>query len=207
MTMVYTVVPKSAAQHLHPGDRIVARRASSRTSPNSSDVRVVGTQDSDSDAGPPRRAPLNVGDEHPADAVLRSAEPRVHVQRFRGKTVVLAFVYTRCRDRACARWCPRTSLAAAQARGSAGPPGRDHARSRGSTRPTCWRTTPAVSTPTPTWTFGTGPQTVVNDFAARFGIAVFADPSAGLIHSERTAIIDRNGVDRGSARRRGVECG
>ena len=43
------------------------------------------------------------------------------------------------------------------------------------------------------WSLGTGPTDVVNDFAARFGIAVFADPAAGLIHSERTAIVDRNG--------------
>lgn len=44
------------------------------------------------------------------------------------------------------------------------------------------------------WTLGTGPVKVVTDFAAQFGIAVFADPVAGLIHSEATAIVDRNGT-------------
>jgi hypothetical protein len=43
------------------------------------------------------------------------------------------------------------------------------------------------------WTLGTGDPATVLDFDARFGIDPFADPRLGLIHTERTVLIDPNG--------------
>jgi protein SCO1/2 len=46
------------------------------------------------------------------------------------------------------------------------------------------------------WTLATGAPDAVLDFDARFGIQPFADPNLGLIHTERTVLIDRRGVIR-----------
>ena len=43
------------------------------------------------------------------------------------------------------------------------------------------------------WTFGTGDPDTVRDFNARFGVDPFADPRVGLIHTERTVLIDPRG--------------
>ena len=195
MTMLFHVVPKAAVAALHVGDRIRARVELTSDGGLIDRVKVVGTQSSA--RGPELHdvQPLNVGDSIPVTTEFFDQLGRgFSFTDFRGKTVVLAFIYTRCRD---PRMCPLVSsnfhvlqrklvglpvhlveitldptydtpdVLAAYGRRFGADPSR--------------------------WTLGTGPAEVVNDFAARFGIAVFADPTAGLIHSERTAIIDRNG--------------
>jgi protein SCO1/2 len=113
---------------------------------------------------------------------------------FRGQTVLLAFIYTRCRD---PRMCPLISANMHMLqRKIAGLP----------IHLVEITLDPAYDTPAVLaayaqrfdadpnrWTLGTGPVKVLNDFAAQFGIAVFADPVAGLIHSEATAVVDPNG--------------
>jgi len=194
MTMVFRVQPKSALAGLHPGDRIEALGDLGADEPVLTDVRVIGSV-----AGVARAVhnvqPLNVGDSLPLTTQFFDQLGRGFTfTDFRGQTVVLAFVYTRCRD---PRMCPLVSanFHALQSR-LAGLP----------VHLVEITLDPAYDTPevlaayasrfdadASRWTLGTGPVNVVNDFAARFGIAVFADPVAGLIHSERTAIVDRDG--------------
>jgi protein SCO1/2 len=193
MTMVFRIEPKSALAALHPGDRIEAQGDLSADEPVLSQVRVVGG------AGPARAVhnvqPLNVGDTLPLETQFFDQLGRGFTfTDFRGQTVVLAFVYTRCRD---PRMCPLVSANFhALERKVAGLPVHlveitlDPAFDSPEVLAAYGRRFDADPV---RWTLGTGPVNVVNDFAARFGIAVFADPEAGLIHSERTAIVDRNG--------------
>jgi protein SCO1/2 len=193
MTMVFRVPSKSALARLAPGVRIEASTEMTADEPRLDNVRVVGGV-----AGYVARAvhdvqPLNVGDSMPQTQFFDQLGRGFSFTDFRGQAVVLAFVYTRCRD---PRMCPLVSANFhLLQRKLAGLP----------VHLVEITLDPAYDTPDvlaayggrfgadpARWTLGTGPVDVVNDFAAKFGIAVFADPQAGLIHSERTAIIDEN---------------
>jgi protein SCO1/2 len=194
MTMIFRVEPRSALARMHPGDRIEARTEMSAVEPRLTGVRVVGGVPGGVDRAVHDVAPLRVGDTMPQTQFFDQAGRGFNFTDYRGQAVVLAFVYTRCRD---PRMCPLiSSHFSLLQRKLAGVPAHLVEITLD----------PAYDTPEvlanygrrfgedpQRWTLGTGPDDVVNDFAAKFGIAVFADPQAGLIHSERTAIIDRNG--------------
>ena len=194
MTMLFRVEPKAEAARLHTGDRIEARVALTSEGGLLDRIRVVGTRGADPGLLHDVQ-PLNVGDEMPQTEFFDQLGRGFSFTDFRGKTVVLAFIYTRCRD---PRMCPLVSANFhLLQRKLAGLP----------VHLVEITLDPSYDTPEvlanygrrfdadpAMWSLGTGPTKVVNDFAARFGIAVFADPAAGLIHSERTAIINRNGV-------------
>jgi protein SCO1/2 len=194
MTMVFHVEPKSVLARLKAGDRIEARTELTADEPRLDDVRVIGGV-----AGGVERAvhdvqPLNVGDSMPQTEFFDQLGRGFSFTDFRGQTVVLAFVYTRCRD---PRMCPLVSANFHMLQNKlAGVPAHlveitlDPAYDTPEVLANYGRRFDADPN---RWTLGTGPDDVVNDFAAKFGIAVFADPVAGLIHSERTAIIDRDG--------------
>lgn len=195
MTMRFQVQPYADAAQLRAGDRIYARVDLKADPAAISHVQVIGYQ-----AGPTGDAvhnvtPFAVGDAMPDTTFFDQSGRGFSFDDFRGETVVMAFIYTRCRD---PRMCPLiSSNFHVLQRELAGLPVHlveitlDPAHD-----------TPAVLTrygrqfgQNPSmWTLGTGPVDVVNDFAAQFGIAVFADPSLGLIHSDRTAIINRDGM-------------
>jgi protein SCO1/2 len=194
MTMVFQVAPKSELAHLRPGDRIEALTELTADEPQLSDVRVVGGVPGGIARAVHNVRPLDVGDSMPTTEFFDQLGRGFSFEDFRGQTVVLAFIYTRCRD---PRMCPLVSA-------------NFHMLQRLLTGVPAHLVEitldPAYDTPSVLtaygqrfdadpgrWTMGTGPENVVNDFAAKFGIAVFADPQVGLIHSERTAIIDRNG--------------
>lgn len=194
MTMVFRIKPASALAGLHAGDRIEASGDLGADEPVLTGVRVVGGVSGVARAVHNVQA-LNVGDSLPLETQFFDQLGRGFTfTDFRGQTVVLAFIYTRCTD---ARMCPLVSANFhLLQRKLAGLP----------VHLVEITLDPAYDTPEvlagyasrfdadpARWTLGTGPVNVVNDFAARFGIAVFADPVAGLIHSERTVIVDRNG--------------
>jgi protein SCO1/2 len=194
MTMVFEVSPKSELAHLQPGDRIEALTELTADEPRLSAIRVVGGVPGGIARAVHNVQPLNVGDSMPTTQFFDQLGRGFSFEDFRGQDVVLAFIYTRCRD---PRMCPLVSA-------------NFHMLQRLLTGVPAHLVEitldPAYDTPEVLaaygqrfdadpgrWTLGTGPEDVVNDFAAKFGIAVFADPQAGLIHSERTAIIDGNG--------------
>jgi cytochrome oxidase Cu insertion factor (SCO1/SenC/PrrC family) len=171
---------------LHAGDHVVALDGELE------EVRVVPE-------APPRSVvrtvhPLVVGDEIPATRFVDQLGHGFSFADFRGTSVVLAFVYTRCRD---AKECPLISanFRLLQARFANGPyhlvemtldPSYD--------RPAVLaRYGKLFGADAKRWTFGTGDPATVLDFDARFGIDPFADPRVGLIHTERTVLIGPNG--------------
>src|SRR5271156_2638963 len=138
-----------------------------------------------------------VGDVVPAPPLLDERGRPFSLRALRGQEVVMAFIYTRCRD---ARECPlvtaRFGALQQRFRGE-----RVHlveitldpAYDRPAVLASYGRTygeDPAL------WTFATGAPDTVLDFAAQFDVTAFPDERVGLIHPERLAIIDRSGVVR-----------
>jgi protein SCO1/2 len=117
--------------------------------------------------------------------------------QLRAKNVVLAFIYTRCRD---PRMCPLISskfhLLQNLLRGTnthlveiSLDPAFDRP-------PVLVRYAHLFGANPNRWTLLTGDPDSVMDFAARFDVSALPDPRYGVLHSERTALIDSNGVIR-----------
>jgi protein SCO1 len=195
LTALFRLSPNVDAASLHAGDRIVALFEQHTNGLLLEDVRVVPQ----APTAPPRgvlRAvhPLYVGDRMPATRFVDQFGHGFDFANFRGKSVVLAFIYTRCRD---PKECPLISsnFHTLQTRFANGPyhlveitldPSYD--------RPAVLARYGALfGADAKHWTFGTGDPDTVLDFDARFGLDPFADPRLGLIHTERTVLIDPDG--------------
>jgi cytochrome oxidase Cu insertion factor (SCO1/SenC/PrrC family) len=137
---------------------------------------------------------LQTGDRIPGTRFVDSRGRSFAFDDFRGRAVILAFVYTRCRD---AKECPLVSarFAQLQKRAGNGPyhlveitldPGYD-------SPPILARYAAKFGADPERWTLGTGDPDAVFDFARRFGIDPFPDPRFGIIHTERTTLIDPGG--------------
>jgi len=195
MTMVFHLAPSAARAELRAGDRIDARVDQAGGAFVLDDVHVL--------AGAPVTPPpsairnvrfLQIGDRMPDTRFVDQAGKPFTFADFRGKKVVLAFVYTRCRD---PRMCPLVSsnFHTLQQRIGTQPyhlveitldPAYD-------TPPVLTKYAALFGQDPSRWTLGTGPPNVVLDFAAQFGIEPFPDPRIGLIHTERTTLIDTHG--------------
>lgn len=196
LTTLYTLSPRVDATALHAGDRIAGLIDDDATPPRLNEVRVLPQ----ARAAPSQSAvrlvrPLQVGDQIPGTP--RFVDPfgrTFSLADFRGKAVVLAFIYTRCRD---ARECPLVSSNFRELQ-SRLPNDRYHlveiTLDPSYDRPTVLaKYAQRFGADPKSWTLGTGDPATVLDFDARFGIDPFADPRLGLIHTERTVLIDPNG--------------
>jgi protein SCO1/2 len=193
MTMLFRLSPATNTATLREGDRIEARVQDGPQGPTLDDVRVVAAA-----LAPPnvlRQVKLlQTGEPMPETRFIDQFGHPFAFSDFRGKKVVLAFIYTRCRD---PRMCPLISsnFHTLQKRIGDGPyhlveitldPAYD--------RPPVLLHYAALFEADPRrWTFGTGNPRAVADFAARFAIEPFPDPRIGLIHTERTVLIDASG--------------
>jgi protein SCO1/2 len=191
-TARFRLAPKVDAASLHAGDRIVALADDDSGTVVLDEVRVVP----EAPAPSVIRAvhPLAVGDRMPGTRFVDQFGRAFGFADFRGKSVVLAFIYTRCRD---PKECPAISsqFRALQTRFANGPyhlvemtldPSYD--------RPLVLAHYGALfHADAEHWTLATGAPDRVLDFDARFGLDPFADPRVGLIHTERTVLIGPDG--------------
>lgn len=191
-TTLFRLSPRVNVTTLHAGYRIVGLVDADTKPVVLDEVRVTP---------PPPPAsiirnviPLFVGDQMPSTTFEDQLGRKFTFADFHGKAVVLAFIYSRCADQA---ECPLISshYHVLQARFANGP---YHLVEM--------TLDPRYDTPSilaryghrfgadPThWTLATGDPETVLDFDARFGIDPFADPRVGLIHTERTVLIDPTG--------------
>jgi len=137
---------------------------------------------------------VKVGQHIPDGAFVDQSGKPFSLASLRGRSFVMAFVYTRCRD---ARECPLVSAKFHQLQ----------ERTKPSELSLVEVTVdPAFDTPAvlakyaktyeadpSRWTFLTGDPQTVSDYALRFGVTAFADRRAGMIHTESTIIVDANG--------------
>jgi protein SCO1/2 len=111
MTMDYKLVDPSVASELHPGDRITARILADRTSDGSytnvrlDNIVVIAQARPDYKPAVQYHVP-SAGDAVPDFALLNQSDRTIHLSQFKGKVVLLTFIYTRCQ---LADFCPRMS--------------------------------------------------------------------------------------------------
>ncbi len=105
MSMAYTLQDPSVASELHPGDRITAQLHLGAQGAVLSEIDIV------------QQANLNIkptvqyhvpqaGDVVPDFALRNQSGKEIHLDQFRGKVLVLTFIYTRCSS---AKYCPLMS--------------------------------------------------------------------------------------------------
>lgn len=95
MTMPYSLKRPNIAGELHPGDTITATLLVSKTSDMLDEIVVVGQ------AKPDYKPAVTYNDLEPGEAIpdfsFRNQNDRtIHLSQFRGKVVLLTFIYTRC---------------------------------------------------------------------------------------------------------------
>jgi cytochrome oxidase Cu insertion factor (SCO1/SenC/PrrC family) len=192
-TRLFRLAAGVDATALHPGDRIAAQVDPDASAPVIDAFSVLTRARS---APPAVRVvqPLVTGDRMPATRFVDQNGRAFSFADFAGTPVVLAFVYTRCRD---PKECPLVSSnfhTLQRKLGSAPYHLVEMTLDPGYDRPAVLARYGALfDADTRTWTLGTGAPDTVLDFERRFGIDPFADPRVGLIHSERTVFIDRDG--------------
>ena len=110
MTMDYKLADPSVVSELHPGDRITAKVLANKIGDEYGDVRlddiVVIAQ-----ARPDYKPPVSyhvptAGDVVPDFKLLNQSDRTIHLDQFKGKIVLMTFIYTRCQ---LADFCPRMS--------------------------------------------------------------------------------------------------
>jgi protein SCO1/2 len=105
MTMPYTLAQPNIASELHPGDTITATLTVSANADVLNEIVVVAQ------AKPDYKPAVTYNDLEPGEAVpdfrfLNQSGRTVRLAQWRGKVVLLTFIYTRC---PLADFCPRMS--------------------------------------------------------------------------------------------------
>ncbi len=187
MTMTFRV---SIPLALHPGDRIDADVDRSREPWALTNIHIVGSQIA---AAQRADAFLQRGERVPAVAFVDQLGRRFSFASLAGRPYALSFVYTRCAD---PTMCP---LISAKYRAIQQRTGRSIALVEISLDPAYDR--PAVlaryaaryGADPGRWHLLTGKPRAVLDFAARFGILEHSAGPVTIVHSERLAIVGRDG--------------
>ena len=110
MTMSYKVRDSNVLNELHPGDQIVAKiivqqDADGFHDPVLDDIIVVGQARPDYKPAVQYHVP-QAGDQVPDFKLLNQSGRMIQLNQFKGKVVLLTFIYTRC---TLADYCPRMS--------------------------------------------------------------------------------------------------
>ena len=108
--MPYKLLQPETISELHSGDMITAQvlvkyDATGPLSPKLDQIVVVGQARPDTKPAVQYHVP-QVGDAVPDFALLNQSGKTIHLAQFRGKVVLLTFIYTRC---PLADFCPRMS--------------------------------------------------------------------------------------------------
>lgn len=105
MVMPYALRNPAIISELHPGDTITADLYTSDSANAIDNVVVVGQ--ARADYKPPAEfKPLNPGDPVPDFKLLNQDGKLIQIAQFRGKVLLVTFIYTRC---PLADYCPRMS--------------------------------------------------------------------------------------------------
>jgi len=138
---------------------------------------------------------LRVGDTVPDTPFIDQRGKPFRFSDLRGSDTVLAFVYTRCKD---ARMCP---LISAKFHALQSMLGQRHVHLVQVTLdptfdrpPVLARYGAAFGADPKRWTLAVGDAEPTLDFAAKFGLTAFPDPSIGIIHAENTVLIGPDGT-------------
>jgi protein SCO1/2 len=145
--------------------------------------------------------PLDIGDVLPDYSLTNEFGQRVQLSQYRGKALVLAFLFTRC---PLPMYCPLTTRKLAETQ---------EALLARSTGPTNWHllavtVDPEFDTPArlkqfgetyhykpERWSFATGDLTDITALAEQFGL-MFWEEGGTISHNLRTVVVDADGIIR-----------
>jgi protein SCO1/2 len=200
----FRILPARELAALRPGTTIEGLVDADSAPPTLANItslgseRVTGAEDATSAPKLFRTVHhMSIGEFAPSPPFLDQLGRRFTLKDLAGGPLVMAFVYTRCRD---ARECPLISAKFKQLQ----------ERFAGTdTHLLLVTLDPAYDTPRvlaryattfgadpARWRFATGDPDTVLDFAAQFDVTAFPDERVGLIHPERTVILDGYGAVR-----------
>ena len=209
MTMPYKVRDAKLLDGLAPGDLITARLIVEPNDAYLTDVRKVGQAplekppavSSDAPPAAPGVELLKPGEAAPDAHFVDQDGRKRDFSSFKGSTVLLTFIYTRCPMPA---FCPLMDRQFATIQKKL----KEDAALNGRVHLVSVSFDPATDTPPvlkahaaklgadpATWTFLTGERDAVDRFAARFGVSVARalNDQGDITHNLRTAIVDADG--------------
>lgn len=105
MIMPYSLRNPGIISELHPGDTITADLFASESESALDNIVIVGQAKADYKP-PVALKPLNPGDPVPDFKLINQSGKLIHISQFRGKVLLVTFIYTRC---PLADYCPRMS--------------------------------------------------------------------------------------------------
>jgi protein SCO1 len=105
MIMPYVLKQPNIISELHPGDTITATLLAAKDSDLLDEIVVVAQAKADYKPRVSYR-PLSPGDAVPDFKLLNEDDKLIHLEQFRGKILMMTFIYTRC---PLADYCPRMS--------------------------------------------------------------------------------------------------
>jgi protein SCO1/2 len=208
MTMPYKTNDPKQFEPLAPGDLITAKLMVTEDDAYLTNVKKVGTAPLAKTADAPPEATASSGFEllKPGEAVpdaqfVDQDGRKVAFSSFKGHTVLLTFIYTRC---PMPTFCPMMDrhFASIQRSLKDDPAMRDRVRlvtvsfdPETDTPPVLKKHAASLDADLRTWSFLTGDRDVIDQFAARFGVSVTRaqDDPTNITHNLRTAIIDADG--------------
>lgn len=204
MTMPYVVKDPALLEERAPGDLITATLMVAPDVAWLSSIAKTGSAPLPDDA--PTKIPaaagvhlLKAGDTVPDTVLTDQDGAPFSLSQWRGSTVVLTFIYTRC---PLPQFCPLMDRRFAEIQTLAG----EDPALRGRVRLLSISFDPAADTPAmlkahgakvkadrAVWTFATAPEDTVDRFAATFGVNVLREKDGTITHNLRTAVIDPRG--------------
>jgi protein SCO1/2 len=203
MTMTFAVAPQAMAKRLRAGQTIDATSDANTTPPTLTDIHISGDQAltsltaaNEQPVSAIRNAtPLLVGNRMPETPFYDERGTPFTFASLRGSDVVLAFIYTRCADE-CPLISAKFSRLQTLLRGTNTHLVEVSLDPNFDTPAVLQRYANRLGADPARWTLLTGNLDQTLDFAARFDVSALPDPHYGIIHSERTVIIDRDGFIR-----------
>lgn len=202
MTMPFRAVDASAISERKPGDLIRATLVVAESTGRLENVVKIGEAPLPPDAPAGPRVPmLEPGADAPEASFVDQDGRERRLSEWRGKTVAVTFVYTRC---PVPNFCPLMDKHFAAVQRAV----KDDAALRERVRLLSVSFDPEFDTPQvlrehakdvgadpEIWTWLTGERSSVQTFAASFGVSTMKDGqvSQEIVHNLRTAVIDRHG--------------
>lgn len=202
MTMPFRVPDAATVEAIRPGDLIAATLVVRDTAGHLEDVRKTGEAPLPASAGNGRPAAMLAPGDAVPDAAFVDQDGRTRaLSDWRGQTLAVTFVYTRC---PLPNFCPLMDrhFAAVQKAVAADPSLAKRVQLLSVSFD------PAFDTPTVLtahagragaddrhWTYLTGEPAAIDAFAAGFGVTLFrgAETADEIMHNLRTAVIDPGG--------------
>jgi protein SCO1/2 len=202
MVMTYRVADPKELERCKRGDIITGTLVIDDLKTQVRSIKVIGQKPVAPAAARAATTPiLSAGEAVPDTPLLNTRRENTRLSDYRGKVVVLTFLYTRC---PLPEFCPRTERNFLQLQKTvvADNDLRDRVHlvavsldPQYDTPEVLRKHAAAIGARPDTWTFLTGDVNAVEDFGARFGLTVMRNASepANITHNLRTAIIAGDG--------------